>query len=453
MSFSDRLAAVFQKYLPSPFAIAILLTALTFLLAALFTPPTPDATENHLTQLFFYWYEGLWDGPLLVFLVQMMLMLVLGHALALTKPIDNLLQILAGKCTNTAFAAALVCFLTLLVSFFNWGLGLVFGAIFARKVAENASATNFNINYPLVGAAGYSGLMVWHGGLSGSAPIKVAEKGHFLQGQIGVISMSETIFSFMNISISILLIILLPVAFYILGRNAKNCNPHPTMINSKVEANAIASDANADKIDTSKIISKIFGLLFLIWAFYIAFIKPQEISAAFITPNYINFLLLGCCILLHRHFNSFLSAIDKAIAGASGILIQFPLYFGIMGIMKYSGLAVLFSDFFVSISTPENFPVYTFISAAIVNIFVPSGGGQLAVQGPIIADAIVKLSIPANKAIMALAYGDQLTNMLQPFWALPLLGITGLKAKEILPYSILIMLIGAIVFIGGLIIF
>ena len=147
------------------------------------------------------------------------------------------------------------------------------------------------------------------------------------------------------------------------------------------------------------------------------------------------------------------SLINNAIIGASGILIQFPLYFGIMGIMKYSGMINIFSDFFVEVSNEYTFPIYTFISAGIINLFVPSGGGQWGVQGPIIIEAATQIGVPYWKAVMALAYGDQITNMLQPFWALPLLGITGLKAKEILPYTIILFLVGSFIFIGGLIIF
>ena len=134
-------------------------------------------------------------------------------------------------------------------------------------------------------------------------------------------------------------------------------------------------------------------------------------------------------------------------------MIQFPLYFGIMGIMSNSGLVEQFSAFFVQHCTEVTFPIYTFFSAGIVNIFVPSGGGQWAVQGPIIVNAANELGVSLPKSIMALAYGDQLTNMLQPFWALPLLGITGLKAKQILPYTLFLMLIGMVIFIGGLLIF
>lgn len=452
MSFSDRFARLFRNVLPAPFTIAVLLTFLTFILALVFTGESNAQGAAVFFNILEYWEMGLWDGPLMIFAMQMMLMLVLGHVLALTKPVNNLIQYAVRYCNNTANAAAIVTVLTLLVSFFNWGLGLVFGAIFARKVAENALRNDFRINYPVIGAAGYSGLMVWHGGLSGSAPIKVAEPGHFLVDKIGVISQSETIFSAMNISVSCALIMVLPAVMFFVGKRSL---PEPLSLKTSVliEDDITVPETGAGKLDQSRIIAWVFGLLFMVFAFYSAFIKPPKLTLEFITPNFINLVLLGIGILLHKNFKQFVSAVDGAISGASGILIQFPLYFGIMGIMKYSGLVTVFSDFFVSISNEATFPLFTFMSAAIVNVFVPSGGGQWAIQGPILAEAALQLQLPISKSIMALAYGDQITNMMQPFWALPLLGITGLKAKEILPYTLILMIAGAVIFISGLLIF
>jgi len=164
-------------------------------------------------------------------------------------------------------------------------------------------------------------------------------------------------------------------------------------------------------------------------------------------------LMLGLGIILHGNFKNFTNAISESISDISGILIQFPLYFGIMGIMSSSGMVSQISNFFVSFSNVTTLPVVTFFSAGLVNIFVPSGGGQWVIQGPIVVESALRLGVPLNKAIMALAYGDQITNMLQPFWALPLLGITKLKAKEILPYSLLAMIIGGSIYIVGILLF
>jgi short-chain fatty acids transporter len=170
-----------------------------------------------------------------------------------------------------------------------------------------------------------------------------------------------------------------------------------------------------------------------------------------LTPNMLNFLMLGLAFILHGNFHQFLKALKISIGDVSGILIQFPLYFGIMGMMKDSGLAINIAEFFVSISSTETLPVFTFMSAGLLNIFVPSGGGQWAIQGPIIIESSSQLNVPLPKMIMAMAYGDQITNMLQPFWALPLLAITKLKAYQILPFTLWMFLIGSLIFIFGLV--
>ena len=449
MSTAKKFEKVIKGILPSPFTIAVLLTLFTFILALFIPNQTPG--NNQILNVFYFWEQGIWNPPLLVFAIQMMLMLVLGNVLALSKPINTLISNGIKYCKNTANSAAIITFFTILVSLFNWGLGLIFGAIFARKVGEHASKNNIKINYPLIGAAGYSGLMVWHGGISGSAPIKVAEEGHFLANKIGVISQSQTIFSTMNISISIVLLVCLPILMYYLGnKNAKQ------NIAIKLEYKKKHEEVNitgAERLDQNTLLAYIFGGIIICYAFYKAIILPEKISLDVITPNYINLVLLGLAILMHYNFTNFLKAIDSAISGASGILIQFPLYFGIMGVINHSGMVDIMSNFFVSISNETSFPIFTFISAGLVNIFVPSGGGQWAIQGPIIIEAASQLGVSISKSIMALAYGDQLTNMLQPFWALPLLGITGLKAKEILPYTLILLIAGTVIFVSGLLIF
>jgi short-chain fatty acids transporter len=463
VSFTDKYTKAFKYLLPAPFTIAIVLTIITFFIAFFITIPEEGGYSAYSIQLLKYWEEGVWNSGLLVFAIQMMLMLVLGHVLALTKPVNSIINLAVKSCNNTAKAAALVTLLTIMVSLFNWGLGLIFGAIFAKKVAEHAGKQNLKINYPIIGAAGYSGLMVWHGGLSGSSLAKVAEPGHLKTMMAGIlpenqiamlpekISYWETVGSNMNIFVTVLLLITLPIAMYWMG---KRTNPTAITLNKgQEENNKIEKIEGAEKLDHSILFSILFGGVILFYVGYKIVVDYHCGVLDFFTPNNINLLLLSLAIILHKSFFNFLKAIDKAISGASGILIQFPLYFGIMGIMKSSGLVTDISGFFVQVSNATTYPIFTFLSAGLVNIFVPSGGGQWAVQGPIIVQAAGDLGISLPKSIMALAYGDQLTNMLQPFWALPLLGITGLKAKEILPYTLFLMLLGTIIYLIGLLVF
>jgi short-chain fatty acids transporter len=463
MSFTDKYTKAFKYLLPTPFTIAIVLTILTFFIALFITQPATQSTGSYSIKLLKYWEEGVWDSGLMVFAMQMMLILVLGHILALSKPVNYIINLAVKKCNNTAKAAALVTLLTVLVGLFNWGLGLIFGAIFARKVAEHATSQNLKLNYPIIGAAGYSGLMVWHGGLSGSSLAKVAEPGHLKTMMTGIlpenqlallphqISYWETVGSSMNIFIMVLLVLILPITMYWLGKRSKAETINITN-NNTTEILTFYKEG-AEKLDYSRGFSLFFGAAILFYIIYKVVIDYQFDLLKFFNPNNINLLLFTLALLFHKNIIQFLKALDQAISGASGILIQFPLYFGIMGIMKSSGLVNEIADFFVSISSETTYPIYTFLSAGLVNIFVPSGGGQWAVQGPIIVQSAIDLDISLPKSIMALAYGDQLTNMLQPFWALPLLGITGLKAKEILPYTLFLMIIGFIIYITGLLIF
>ena len=423
-------------------------------MALLFTEnPT---NEWHIISILKFWEEGIWNTGLLVFGYQMMLILVLGHILVLSPPMRWCINKIIALVYDTRSAVIIVSICTMLVSFWNWGFGLIFGAILARKVGESFQQKGIPINYPLVGAAGYVGLMIWHGGMSGSAPLKVAEEGYITSLMQGVsnpeiiqqlpdqITSAQTIFSWWNLVLFGILLVIIPWILALLSRKAK-----PTQLPAFTGTHTVNTDKgdlDQGSLDRSKILGIAFGILVLI-AFCARYFGKS------LSPNMINFLLLGLGILFHGSFKNFLKAVEEAIGGASGILIQFPLYFGIMGIMKSTGMVTMISDGFIAVATSTTLPLFTFFSAAIVNVFVPSGGGQWAIQGPIVIESAVQLGVPLPKAIMALAYGDQITNMLQPFWALPLLGITKLKAKEILPYTLILMVAGSAVYILSLLLF
>jgi short-chain fatty acids transporter len=447
MKFIKHYINWFKKFLPSPFSIAVLITIVVFFMGLI-------SSDKSMVELIIDWQKGLWSSNLLAFAFQMMLMLVLGHALALTSFFDSIINQIILRLKTGTQAAFAVTLSTIIVALFNWGLGLIFGAIIARKVGENFTKRKLKLNYPLIGASGYVGLMVWHGGISGSALTKVAESGHIreiTQNPImpELISFGETVFSPMNFTAVILLIIVIPAFSSIISKYTTKETPNVTKL-EQTHTNQFEI-SGAEYIDYSKWLSKIIGMILMAIAIYIAIISKSKLG--FINPNYINFSLLGLNILLHKNIRHFLSGVDKAIHGSSGILIQFPLYFGILALMQTSGLIENISDFFIDISNKKTLPIYTFFSAGLVNMFVPSGGGQWALQGPIILRAALELDMSLSKIILALAYGDQITNMLQPFWALPLLSITGLKAKDILPYTLMLMVMGTVIFLLVLMLF
>jgi short-chain fatty acids transporter len=204
-------------------------------------------------------------------------------------------------------------------------------------------------------------------------------------------------------------------------------------------------DTPAEKIEHSKIlwaITMIMGIVYIVYYF---------INKGFnLDLNIVNFIFLFLGLLLHGNLRKYVDAIGEAASGAAGVLLQFPFYAGIMGLMVASNadgvsLASIIAQFFTDISTEITFPVFTFLSAGIINFFVPSGGGQWAVQGPIVMPAATAMNVEIGRSAMAIAWGDQWTNMIQPFWALPALGVAGLKAKNIMGYLIVVLIFTGIV--------
>ena len=453
----SAMANFIQRLFPSPFSLAIILTLLSFVLAFQFGEFHSERSQ--VLQLFEFWEQGMWTTSLMAFTIQMMMMLLLGYVLALAPSSKKIILTLVGLAKTNTQAIVLVAVPTLLMAFFNWGLGLVFGAILTRKMGEHLTAQNIPFNYPILGAAGYSGLLIWHGGFSGSSISKVNEPGH-LKELVGNMSptisevlpiqlnYNETIFSSMNLTVFFLMLLLIPTLLIWVSRSFQK-GKH-SIQSQEVEA-AEFKAIGAEKLDHSKWGGIVVGGIILSYALYKMFFVTG--FSSYFTPNNINLLLLALALLAHQSIVGFLNAIQQGVGSVSGILIQFPLYFGIIGLCVNSGILNLFSDWIVSNSSKESFPIFTLFSAAVVNLFVPSGGGQWAVQGPILIKAATELNVPLGKAVLALAYGDQLTNMLQPFWALPLLGITGLKAKEILPVTVLLLLLGALVFTLALLLF
>lgn len=448
----------FKNLLPSPFTIAIFLTFFTLLMAQWLTKPQDVAHSDYFIQLVTSWQKGLWDssGGGLYFAFQMMLILVLGHILALTPAVNKLIHALLKYCHDTASSTVIVAIGAIVLGLVNWGLGLIFGAIMARKVGEKFANANKKLNYGLVGAAGYATMMVWHGGLSGSATTKSMEEGHIREMMASAqiagtypnqVPFNETIGSTLNIIVTTACLVLIPLVLYYIAKKSKNEQVPVLEQHSNPMLQSTPSDVvGAEKLDYSRYFGMGLGLALLAFGVYLAINYSGSSALGFIQLNYINFIFLALSLTLHRSIQNFSNALQIAVEDVSGILIQFPFYFGILAIMQSSGLIIVFSDSITAIATKSTLPFLSFISAGLVNMFIPSGGGQWAVQGPIIVHTAMELGASLPKTILAMAYGDQWTNMLQPFWALPLLGITKLKPQELLPYSFITFLVGFFIF-------
>jgi short-chain fatty acids transporter len=385
-----------------------------------------------------FWGQGFWK--LLAFAMQMVLVLVTGHTLAKTRVVESILAAIAGLASKPSQAIVVTTLVALIACWINWGFGLIVGALLARQMAKKIRG----IHYGLLVASAYSGFLIWHAGLSGSIPLKIAQVSqNFMSAITGgeVIPVTDTIFAWQNLLICAILILTLPVINMMMTPDADEIvEIDPALLEEVKNQEAKTTGTTpAEKIENSMIISMLLGL------FGFAYIVYYFITGGKLGLNSVNMIFLFAGIVLHGTPANFLKAANEAIKNTGGIVLQFPLYAGIMGMMVHSGLAASISQWFVQVSTPMTFPFFTFLSAGIVNFFVPSGGGQWAVQGPIIMPAAKAIGVPLGKAAMAIAWGDAWTNMIQPFWALPLLGIAGLGIRDIMGYCVVALLWGGCV--------
>ncbi|EMZ41388.1 TIGR00366 family protein [Helicobacter bilis] len=442
--FTQGCVVLASKCLPDSFVLVILLSFIVFLLGIFATGQSPLRMINH-------WGSGTWN--LLGFSMQMALVLVLGQALASASIIKNMLTKISQIPQSKVTSIMLVCFLSLIANWINWGFGLVISAIFAKEIAKNVKG----IDYRLLIASAYSGFVIWHGGLSGSIPLTLASGGDSLskttQGLLTeAIPTSLTIFSSYNLIITAVIIIFLPLLLSLIHPDEKNTiaidkklleeDKEKEIISHKGE-HTIASSLEQSFIITALIAC--FGFTYIIMYFY---------NGGNLNLNIINLIFLFLGILLHKTPISYIKAINKAARSAAGIILQFPFYAGIMGMMNGSlnggeSLVTLLSVSFTNIANADNFAFLSFLSAGIVNIFVPSGGGQWAVQAPIMLSAGATLGVKPEVVAMAIAWGDAWTNMIQPFWALPALAIAGLGAKDIMGYCVITLLFTGVVISCG----
>jgi short-chain fatty acids transporter len=441
--FTNGCVTIVQKYLPDPFLFAVILTFIVFILGIIFTGQGPMDMVQH-------WANKFWS--LLEFSMQMALVLVTGHALANAPIVKKGLKNLASICKTPTQAILAVSFVSAIACWINWGFGLVIGALYARQLAKQVKG----VDYRLLIAAAYSGFLVWHAGISGSIPLKVATAGKdLIEATSGVItepiSTSQTIFSPFNLIISAVLILTLPLINRAMHPEPdKTITIDPRLLEEEEETAATKEMTPADKIENSPVLSMLMGLMGLVFIIYYFANNGFKLNL-----NIVNFMFLFAGVILHGTPRRYLNAVITAAKGTAGIILQFPFYAGIMGMMTGANaeglsLAGVISDAFVSISNQTTFPLFTFLSAGVVNFFVPSGGGQWAVQAPIMMPAGADLGVSAAKTAMAIAWGDAWTNMIQPFWALPALGIAGLGARDIMGYCVVDLLYSGIIIALGL---
>lgn len=413
---------------PDPFVLALGLTALCMAVTLLMGLEPLDMMRA--------WSGGSGIWRLLRFSMQAAMMLLLGSVLAQAPRFHRALALVARSLPSARVMVAMTAAISICLALVNWSLSIVGGALIARECGQQARARGWQLHYPLLCAAGYSGLMVWHGGLSGTAPLKVTrgEDLRELLGASGVeaIPLSDTIFSPLNICVNAGLLALALLLFF-------GLTPSPGR-----DPAAISAPKLGDEFEDAAPVSGLQRALAIFLAIALAGGCASQVAKhglGQVDLNVLNLGLWSLSLFAHRGLDRWLSCVEDNIRGCAGILVQFPLYAGMMGLLMQGGLTEMLSSWMSALNGPL-LRLFTFLSAALLNVVVPSGGGQWAIQGPLLLKAAEQSGHPPASLILAMAYGDQLTNMIQPFWALPLLAITRVEARQISGYCLLWMIVG-----------
>lgn len=430
--------ALMQRYMPDSLIFAILLTILTFGLSIVLA----EASAHEAVDA---WGNGFWK--LQTFAAQMAMILVTGLVLAQTPLIHKGIVSVAELAATPARAYALVFVLPAFAGLFSWGFCLIVGGVMARETANSCLRRGITVHYPLLVAAAYAGFIVWHQGLSGSIPLKIAESNHFLVEQMGVVPFSETVFAIPNIVIALAIIVTLPFIILLMRPSSAECISIKEEL--KVDEPAVSQEQKektpAGVLNNARMFNFVIVAAALAYLWFHFFERSGGINT-----NIMNLIFLTLGLLLTR---SPVHYMDLALAegrGVTAIILQFPFYAGIMGIMTGTGLATVLAAWFASFATAETLPFWGMISGGLINLFVPSGGGQWAVQGPVMIEAAKALGADMPRVAMGVAIGDQWTNMLQPFWAIPVLAIAGLKARDIMGYTAVVFIWTGLIFGLGL---
>lgn len=429
--------------MPEPFLFAIILTFIAALLAMPICRQTP-------VEVVVNWGGGVWG--LLAFAMQMALVLVSGSALASAPSLKRGIAWLASLPKTPVAAIALVTSISAVACWLNWGFGLIVGVIFAKDIARRLPG----VDYRLLIASAYSGFVVWHAGLSGSVPLKLATPGPDLAAAtngaiVDPIAISDTILHPFNIAMVVLVIIAITAVNALMHpKGSQVVTVDPELLVEEAPAEKRKAETPAEKLENSRLLSWLIAALGI--AFLIISLVFRD-GAFDLGAVIMIFLFLG--ILFHGTPVAYVRAFGKAASGAAGIILQFPFYAGIMGIITGVGesgicFGTVISNACISISSPVTYPLLTFLCAALLNMFVPSGGGHWAIQAPIMFTAGAELGVDPGLTGMAIAWGDAWTNMIQPFWALPALAIARLSAKDIMGFCLIDLFVSGVIISGGL---
>ncbi len=443
--FTDYFTDFAQKWVPDSYVIALVLTIIAFLLALVFTSAGPFET-------IISWGKGFWT--LLAFSMQMSLIVITGYALATTPICTRLISSLCRRPNSPTSVYMYAVILSAIGFYLNWGFGLVFAALICKNLAVQAEQKNITIDYRYLCGASWTTFYIWHMGLSGSAPLLVATADHFMVKEIGVIPISQTIFHPYNLILTAVSILTILVLFgIVLQPKDESKMLSISQWNAKLAHIAVSPATEkkkeiktpSDWVTYTPWCSYLIGIMFLTYLGYHFCILGKSLDI-----NVLNFLFLTLIIWLYGSPAALLKAVKASTPAAWGIIIQFPFYAGIYGIMKYTGLVDTIASWVIAFSTETTFPAIAAVLTGFISYFIPSGGSKWVIEAPFLIPAGQAFGIPDAQTVIAYMFGGDLTALVQPFFAVPFMAVCGLEFKDFVGYSFVAFIVLGIIMIVGL---
>ena len=439
---TDHFTIFAEKWVPDSYVIALVLTVLAYGLALIFTDEGPYKLVQD-------WGKGFWS--LLTFAMQMVLIVVTGYALATTPLCQKLLVKLCSKPTSVTQVYVWGMVLSGIAYYLNWGFGLVFAALVTKELAIQAHNKGIQVDYRVLCGATWTMFFIWHMGLSGSAPLLVATPDHFMVKEMGVIPVSQTIFSSYNLILTIASVIIIMFMFTVVIPSNKNIKTMADLRPDLMQPAVVDADDSIEIKTPSQWMTHtpwctyIVVIMFAVYLFYhfVALGKSLDI-------NVLNFMFLLLIMFLYKTPAKFLKSVKAATPASWGVIIQFPFYAGIFGIMKYSGLVDIFAQWIISFSTPESFPAIAAILSNVIGYFIPSGGSKWAIEAPFLIPAGQALGVPDAKTVIAYMFGCDWVALIQPFFAVPFIAVAGLEFKDFVGYTFIVYIVLGIFMLLGL---
>jgi short-chain fatty acids transporter len=452
-----RFTAWAERWIPDAFVFALLATALVVVASFLKLAGEKDAATA-AREVVTAWGGGFWE--LIPFTLQMALVIITGSVVATTRPVYRLIVALASVPRSPRAAVAWVAVLAMVSSWFNWGFSLIFSAMLAREVARRVP----QVDYRAVCASAFLGLgSIWAQGLSGSAALQmatpsalqpairaiVAGPGDLVKG--GIIPLTSTIFLWQSLLSVAVEIVVVTALMYFAAPTASRAK---TAAMLGVELGASPLDAPeptgrgtpGEWLEFRPYLSMLFVALagaYLVTTFASS---PDPLNALNLNTLNLGFLTLG--VALHGTPARLMRAVKEATPGVWGVLLQFPLYAGLAALIVKTHLNEVIAGFFVSLSTKETYPALVALYSAVLGVFVPSGGSKWVIEAPYVMQAAHDLEVHLGWMVAVYDLGEALANLVQPFWMLPVLGLFGLRARDVMGYTLLVFLVLSPVVLG-----